>query len=118
MEEPETLGGPSCQHIEAEAEDDGQHGQDRPVPDDERDLRVGGESGQGTARSPAHGSVEVGRSTPRLHEWHLLRPPGMVAERGHLGGSCSRTPGDSVAALPTSMVMDSRPDMATTTAKD
>lgn len=37
-EEPEALAGPSYDYVEAEAEENGQHGQDCPVLDDEDDL--------------------------------------------------------------------------------
>lgn len=37
-EEPEALAGPSYDHVEADAEENGQHRQDCPVLDDEDDL--------------------------------------------------------------------------------
>lgn len=37
-EEPQALAGPSYDNVEAEAEENGQHSQDRPVLDDEDDL--------------------------------------------------------------------------------
>lgn len=39
FEEPDALGEAGHDHIEAEAEENGQYGQDRPVLDDEDDLK-------------------------------------------------------------------------------